>query len=144
MAQGEFCWQQPQRRLRVTAERTLESQIGKLEIRNKYSGTATWAGMPRGAGAPAFPFVLFFFWMGGNVLLSHGADLFGQAVSPIFPSSCFCYVVLPYPLLSDARWDFAPWKAVGNVLMDTRERGSHLLLGRSLLMGSSPKRPRAP
>lgn len=66
MAQGEFCRQQPQRRLRVTAERTLESQIGKLEIRNKYSGTATWAGMPRGAGAPAFPFVLFFFLDGGE------------------------------------------------------------------------------
>lgn len=71
MAQGEFCRQQPQRRLRVTAERTLESQIGKLEIRNKYSGTATWAGMPRGAGAPAFPFVLFFFfgWGGECVAL---------------------------------------------------------------------------
>lgn len=108
-------------------------------------------GQPRGLaclvvlGLLLFPLCCFFFLDGGgNVLLSHGTDLFGQAVSPIFPSSCFCYVVLPYPLLSDARWDFAPWKAVGSVLMDTRERGSHLLLGRSLLMGSSPKRPRAP
>lgn len=143
MAQGELCRQQPRRRLRVTAEKPLESQIGKLEIRNKCSGTATWAGMACGAGAPAFPFAFFFYWRLGG-MLSRGADLFGQAVSPIFPNSRFWYVLLPYLLLSDARWDFAPWKGVGNVLMDTWERGSQLLLGRSLLVGSSPKRPCAP